>query len=484
MHYYSTRNKNDSVDFATAALTGLAPDGGLFIPEEIPLYPTAVKKSLGSMDFYDIAFETIKPYVYPEIPNTVLEDIVHSAYPFNAPLICAGDRQVLELFHGPTAAFKDFGARFMARAFSYLRRGETKPLHILVATSGDTGGAVADGFFGVEGISVTVLFPRGRVSPLQERQIAGLGGNISALAVEGSFDDCQRLVKAALNDETLRKRMVLSSANSINVSRLIPQAVYYAAAAGKAFLGKVDADGEATPRDKSGANADIDAIGGADGWTNADTFRGADSRGIDAAAFGASAYRVSAGQPISFCVPSGNFGNLTAGLYAMKMGAPIARFIAATNANKTVPDYLASGDYETRPSQATISNAMDVGAPSNFERMTAHFSWEEMKRTILGVSVTDEETRETINAVHTKYAYFLDPHSAVGWKAADKLAAAGLLAASPLGILSTAHPAKFTETVEPAAGTVPVPKSLASAMKRKPDFRTINADLNILIDSL
>ncbi|MDR2259257.1 MAG: threonine synthase [Treponema sp.] len=457
MRYFSTRNKAEAVDFAAAALTGLAADGGLFIPGDIPPYPPAVLSSLGDMDFRDIALETIKPYVQPEIPAPVLEEMVHSAYPFSAPLTAAGDRLALELFHGPTAAFKDFGARFMARAFSCLRRGEDKPLRILVATSGDTGGAVADGFFGVEGISVTVLYPKGRVSPLQERQIAGLGGNISALAVEGSFDDCQRLVKAALGDESLRKRMALSSANSINVSRLIPQAVYYAAAAGKAFAGKTDPDGGATPRSPGRSEA----------------------APAKDAAFGPVR-----GQPVIFSVPSGNFGNLTAGLYAMKMGAPIRQFIAATNINKTVPDYLSSGSYETRLSQATISNAMDVGAPSNFERMAAHFSWEEMRRIILGVSVTDGETRDTIADVYRRWGYFLDPHSAVGWKGADKLFRENRLTGGPLGVLSTAHPAKFAETVEPLTGPVPVPGVLAKAMERTVNSRTIPAEVSVFIDTL
>jgi threonine synthase len=451
MRYFSTRSHGEAVEFAAAALGGLAPDGGLFVPEEIPAYPGAVKSSLGLMDFCDIAFETIRPWVKPGIPDAVLEDIVHSAYPFAAPLVPAGGRPVLELFHGPTAAFKDFGARFMARAFSYLRRGEDRPLRILVATSGDTGGAVADGFFGVEGISVTVLYPKGRVSPLQERQIAGLGGNVSALAVEGSFDQCQSLVKAALGDPDLKQRLPLSSANSINVSRLIPQAVYYAAAAGRAFAGRYDPDGEASPR-----------AGG---------FGEPGPGELPEAVFA-----LRAGEALSLAVPSGNFGNLTAGIYALKMGAPIRRFIAATNANRTVPDYLESGSYEARPSLATISNAMDVGAPSNFERMAAHLSWEEMRRLILGVSVSDEETRETIAAVHRGAGYFLDPHSAVGWKAADKLYRRGLLEAGPLAILSTAHPAKFAETVEPLTGPVPVPPSLAKAMERQPESRSIPAD--------
>ena len=459
MKYYSTRNRNDPVNFATAALTGLAPDGGLFIPEEIPQYPAAIRFSLGTMDYRDIALETIKPYIGDEIPVPVLEDLIQTAYPFDAPLVAAGDRLILELFHGPTAAFKDFGARFMARAFSWLRRNEDRPLHILVATSGDTGGAVADGFFGVDGIAVTVLYPKGRVSPLQERQIAGLGGNINAVAVEGSFDDCQALVKAAFADVDLKKRLVLSSANSINVSRLIPQVVYYAAAAGRAFDGKTNRDGEATPRDRGR---------GPSSWNDGITAR-----------FGAVT-----GKPPVMCVPSGNFGNLTAGLYAMAMGAPIARFIAATNINKTVPDYLAGGEYEARPSQATISNAMDVGAPSNFERMTAQWSPKKLRGRILGAWVSDEDTRKTIEAVYRKYGYFLDPHSAVGWKAADKMAATGELNAGPLVVLATAHPAKFGETVEPLTGPLPIPASLRQVMERKIQPRAIPVDIAALREIL
>lgn len=450
MRYYSTRSRSGGVSFAEAALAGLAPDGGLFVPEEIPPYPDTVRKSLGSMNYRDTALETIKPYVKADIPAADLEDMIHSAYPFGAPLVSAGDRLVLELFHGPTAAFKDFGARFMARAFAFFRRGEDKPLRILVATSGDTGGAVADGFFGVPGISVTVLYPKGRVSPLQERQIAGLGGNISALAVEGSFDDCQRLVKAALADGALRKRTALSSANSINVSRLIPQAAYYAAAAGRAAAGRTDPDGEATPR-----------------------VCGAQKQAAPSVVSG----------PVIFSVPSGNFGNLTAGLYAMKMGAPIAAFIAATNVNRTVPDYLENGSYRPRPSEATISNAMDVGAPSNFERMTAHFSWEQMRRAIKGIAVTDDETRGVIAKVRLSSGYFLDPHSAVGWEAADK-ARESLPEGSPLAVLSTAHPAKFADVVEPLTGAVPMPAVLAKAMEHRASFRVIPADVSALLDLL
>jgi threonine synthase len=330
-----------------------------------------------------------------------------------------------------------------------------------VATSGDTGGAVADGFFNIPGISVVVLYPRGRVSPLQERQIAGLGGNITAVAVEGSFDDCQALVKAAFGDADLRKKLVLSSANSINVSRLIPQAVYYTAAAGRAFVGHIDPDEEATPR---GA---VLAANSGSSPSSGPSFRG-----------------TAAGQRITFCVPSGNFGNLTAGLYAMKMGAPIQGFIAATNINKTVPDYLASGSYRERSSQATISNAMDVGAPSNFERMAAHWTYEEMRQLIQGVSVSDEDTRKTITAVHHTYGYFLDPHGAVGWKAADSLADAHALARGPLAILATAHPAKFAETVEPLTGPIPLPASLGQVMKREPRSRIIPAEISALKELL
>ena len=453
MYYYSTRNKNERVNFATAALSGLAPDGGLFVPQEIPQYSASVVSSLGTMDFCDIAFETIKPYTQSEITDSALADIVHSAFTFTAPLVAVADRFALELFHGPTAAFKDFGARFMARTFSWLRRGEDRPLKILVATSGDTGGAVADGFFDVQGISVTVLYPKGRVTPLQERQIAGLGKNISAIAVEGSFDDCQRLVKAALSDEGLKKKMALSSANSINISRLIPQAVYYSSAAGRAAAGLVDPDGEATPRVS----------------VKTPSHKGVKKEGV------------------TLCVPSGNFGNLTAGLYAMKMGAPVEQFIAATNINKTVPDYLDSGNYQAQISQATISNAMDVGAPSNFERMAAHFSWEEMRKIIFGVYVTDEETRKTITHVHEETGYFLDPHSAVGWKGVDKLLEGrpqSNIGKGPVAILCTAHPAKFSETVEPLVGLPPVPSSLARTMERTVDAKTIPAETGVLIEAL
>ena len=472
MRYLSTKNMNIFYSFTESALGGLAPDGGLFIPETIPSYGKTVISSLNSMSFREIAFETIKPYVEGEITSSKLEELCNSAFPFNAPLVPVHPElelkepipALMELFHGPTAAFKDFGARFMARTFSYLRRGENEPLQILVATSGDTGGAVADGFFGVEGISVTILYPKGRVSDLQEKQIAGFAskklasgefasGNITALAVEGSFDDCQSLVKQAFTDKALQEKLTLSSANSINISRLIPQAVYYTAAAGRAQSGSRDSDGEATPR----AAVSIKQPGG-------------------------SKNRLPNGSGITFCVPSGNFGNLTAGLYALAMGAPIAGFIAATNINKTVPEYLASGEYKTRPSQATISNAMDVGAPSNFERMASHWSYEELTRMIRGAYITDDETRAAISQVYRDYGYYLDPHGAVGWTAAQKALAAGIGGA--IVVAATAHPAKFSEIVEPLTGPVPVPPTIKAAMKRTAHSVTIPADLSALRDFL
>ena len=475
MRFYSTKNSCQAFSFAEAVLSGLAPDGGLFIPQAIPPYRENVKNSLHSMSLPEIAFETIRPFVTGEIPDPVLEELCAGAFSFSAPLVPVNpdldkpfsEPALMELFHGPTAAFKDFGARFMARTFSFLCRGEDRPIHILVATSGDTGGAVADGFFGVPNISVTILYPKGRVSELQEKQIAGLGGNISALAVEGSFDDCQALVKGAFTDQHLREQLALSSANSINISRLIPQAVYYAATAGKAQSGRCDSDGEATPRTGSHyhtiADKEIEPISGNN-------------------------------HPITFCVPSGNFGNLTAGLYAMSMGAPIAGFIAATNINKTVPDYLESGEYKTRLSQATISNAMDVGAPSNFERMAAHWNHAELRQMIQGVFVTDDETRQSIKDVHHNYGYYLDPHGAVGWTAVQKLkaiasgsstATSGNIAdANKVIVAATAHPAKFSETVESITGPAPVPAAIEKALSRTAQSITIPAELTALRDFL
>ncbi|MDR0663579.1 MAG: threonine synthase [Spirochaetaceae bacterium] len=425
MRYYSTRNRNEKCDFAAAAVRGLAPDGGLFVPEEIPPLSPSALSSLGGMDFHDIAYETIRPFVSPCISGAALSDIVHGAFTFDAPLAGAGERFILELFHGPTAAFKDFGARFMARSFAYIHRGEDRPLKILVATSGDTGGAVANGFYQVQGIDVIVLYPKGRVTPLQERQIAGLGGNIAAIAVEGSFDDCQRLVKTALSDADLNTRLALSSANSINIARLIPQAVYYVAAAGAL-----------------------------------------QNRG--------------AKRPFVFCVPSGNLGNLTAGMYASKMGVTIDRFVAASNSNKTFPEYLEHGTYTPRVSTATISNAMDVGAPSNFERLSAHWDLDGLRRMILGVSIDDDDTKAAIAEVHDRFGYILDPHGAVGWQAVTRLHDSGALQSGSCTVLATAHPAKFARIVEPLTGPVKPPPCLEEAMKMMVKSTTIPPEFDAL----
>ncbi|MDR2343764.1 MAG: threonine synthase [Spirochaetaceae bacterium] len=433
MRFYSTRNRNESYGFAEAVIRGLAPDGGLFVPEEIPRLPPGVISSLGSISLRDVAYETVRPFVASDIPGPKLEDIVNEAFNFDAPLVPVGEpspsgeggRFVLELFHGPTAAFKDFGARFMARAFAYLRRNESRPLKILTATSGDTGGAVASGFYRVEGIDITVLYPKGRVTALQERQIAGLGCNIKAIEVEGSFDDCQRLVKAALSDGELNKRLVMSSANSINIARLVPQAVYYASAAGV-----------------------LKRRGGA--------------------------------APAVFCVPSGNLGNLTAGMYAAKMGAPVDLFIAAANSNRTFTEYLSGGAYRPRESIATISNAMDVGAPSNFERLSSQWTADELRRLIVGVSVSDDDTRAAIAAVHRDYGYVLDPHGAVGWQAVSRLRGGGLPGDALYTVLATAHPAKFAHVVEPLVGPVKPPPCLEEAMAKTVHSISIAPEFNEL----
>jgi threonine synthase len=367
-----------SVGFGVAALAGIAPDGGLYVPESIPELPASVRSSLASMDFRDLAFEVAKPFVSPDIPESALEDMIQDAYPFGAPLVPAGDRFVLELFHGPTAAFKDFGARFMSRAFAYLRRGEDKPLRILVATSGDTGGAVADGFHGVPGIQVTVLYPKGRVSPLQERQIAGLGGNVSAFAVEGSFDDCQALVKAAFADAGLNRRVALSSGDSINISGSFPGSSTAAAASRPA---RVRSDVRDSP--------DLPEPARRPRWASL--------------------------QAVVFCVPR-QLRNLTAGRDAKKMGLPRRSSPRPTPTERArLPETFRSA----RSSQATISNAMDVGAPSNFERMAAFWSHAELSAILSGASVGDDLTKDTIVRTYERTGYALDPHTAVGWNALD-----------------------------------------------------------------
>jgi threonine synthase len=399
MIYTDTRDASVHVDFKTAALDGMnAKTGGLFVPALYPALNTDFLRAAPS--FTEIAFEGAKLFTGDEIAADALRAIVEDAYPFCAPLVFLDERSaVLELFHGPTCAFKDFGARFMARVMAHFNRGENAPLHILVATSGDTGSAVGSAFQDVSGIDVTILFPKGKISWLQEKQLSTFTGNIRSLRVDGTFDDCQKLVKTAFTDERLRTRLRLSSANSINISRLLPQSFYYISAA-------LSIQNSGVMRN----DAKITAV-----------------------------------------VPSGNFGNMTSGLIAQKMGAPLAHFIAATNENKTVPDWFASGKYEPRPSVQTLSNAMDVGAPSNFERMTSMYSFHEIKRVMQTCWLSDENTLAAIKQCYAAHGYLLDPHGAVGYDAWQRFKSGEGFGV----ILETAHAAKFGETVQKACGETP-----------------------------
>lgn len=413
MRLYSTKNKHKFLSLKEAVLKGLPEDKGLFMPEEIPQLPETFFQRLPEMSFPDLAFEVSKHLLQGAIEEDELKQIIQKAINFDAPIYSlAANKHVLELFHGPSLAFKDFGARFMAQLMSHFVKHEGKKLYILVATSGDTGGAVASGFYQTEGIEVVILYPSGKVSLLQEKQLTTLGHNVRAIEVQGTFDDCQALVKEAFLDKELNDAMRLSSANSINIARLIPQSFYYFRAYQQL-------------QDKS--------------------------------------------KEVVFSIPSGNFGNLTAGLLAKRMGLPIAHFIAATNVNDIVPHYLKSGKYEPRPSVATISNAMDVGNPSNFERMKDLYGGEValMQKDITGYSYTDEETREAIKAVYDTYdSYIMDPHAAVAY-----LAMEAYLAKHPNQqgvILGTAHPAKFLDVIEPVLEKkVPVPERLEILRNRK-----------------
>ncbi|TNE59851.1 MAG: threonine synthase [Bacteroidetes bacterium] len=393
MELYSTNNPGLRTSLRDAIFQGLPDDNGLFMPVRIPKVSDNYIRHPESYTFQELAFEIARTLIGDEIPEGDLKMIIEQSITFPAPVISL-DKQtrVLELFHGPSLAFKDFGARFMAQTMSYFNREETEPLTILVATSGDTGGAVAAGFLNAPGIRVVILYPSGKVSPLQEKQLTTLGHNIHALEVSGTFDDCQHLVKQAFLDQELRQQIRMSSANSINISRLIPQVFYY--------------------------------------WE---------------------AYKQisTEQQDVIFVVPSGNFGNLTAGLIAQKMGLAVRHFIAATNVNDVVPEYLETGTYTPRPSIRTISNAMDVGAPSNFSRILDLYSstWNIIKTQISGYGFTDEQTRAAMQTVYQQYQYILDPHGAVGYLAWKKFQQSH--PDSGIGIiLETAHPTKFLEEVE------------------------------------
>ena len=411
MKYYSTNHTVPEVSLMEAVTKGLAADNGLFMPLRVEEFDPRFFERIPQMSFQEISFEVAKKFFGEDIPEETLKAIVYDTLSFDCPIVKVNDSMYsLELFHGPTLAFKDVGGRFMARLLGYFLKGFKKEVNVLVATSGDTGSAVANGFFKVPGIKVYVLYPKGLVSDIQKKQFTTLGNNITALEVDGTFDDCQRLVKSAFLDKELNKALVLTSANSINVARFLPQAFYYFNAFAR--LREAGVKGE-----------------------------------------------------IVISVPSGNFGNLTAGLFAKFMGLPVKRFIAANNNNDIVYNYLQTGKYKPRASVATIANAMDVGAPSNFARILELYnhSHKSISTDMVGYRYSDEEIRETMKQVFEDENYMLDPHGAVGYRAlkAD-------LKAGEVGVfLETAHPAKFTETVEYVLGkgTVQLPEKLAAFMK-------------------
>jgi threonine synthase len=412
MKWVSTRGISPPITFIDALFAGTAPDGGLYMPERLDPLPTGTLERLAGADIVTIGATVGAHLLKDEITDAAMNAVVRDALGFPIPLVQITDRTwVLELFHGPTLAFKDVGARVQARLLHHFTDGT--PLTILVATSGDTGSAVAQAFHRVPDSRVVVLYPEGKVSDVQEAQMASLGDNVTALAVQGTFDDCQRLVKQAFADDELRRHVWLTPANSINLGRLLPQVFYYFVLAG----------------------------GPASGGP-------------------------SKGAPI-VSVPSGNFGNLTAGLIAKRIGLPIRRFVAATNVNDSVPVYLKSGHYEPRPSIATVANAMDVGAPSNFERVQALYGSDlaALRQDVEGFAYGDARIVAEIAGVHRRHGYVLDPHSAIAWMALQDA-----LTEDPTAhgvFLATAHPAKFREIVEPAIGEpVPLPPELADAMSR------------------
>lgn len=390
MKLYSTSDRNYTATFAEAVERGIAPDGGLFMPAEIPLFQESFFGHLPELTFQEISFQVARLLLSEEIPENDLRAIIDASITFPATVRLLDEKTaVLELFHGPTLAFKDFGARFMARTLSYLRRGTGRESTVLVATSGDTGSAVAQGFHNVEGLEVVLLYPSGRVSAIQKLQLTASGGNVTALEILGTFDDCQRLVKQAFADPDLARRKSLTSANSINIARLLPQSFYYF----EAFARLPDRQ-----------------------------------------------------RPVVFSVPSGNLGNLTAGLIAWKMGLPVGRFLAATNANDILPKYLTTGVYAPRSSVPTLSNAMDVGNPSNLARIVDLFgrNLTAMRKMLCSTSHSDDQTRQCIAEVFERYGYILDPHGAVGYLALEDYRTHQN--ASETGIvLETAHPAKFPD---------------------------------------
>lgn len=411
MEYYSTNHNTRNVSLREAVVKGLAADRGLFMPERIPTLPSAFFKNIGNLSLQEISYAVANTLFGSDIDSSVLKNIVYDTLNFDIPLIHVnGDIYSLELFHGPTAAFKDVGARFMARLLGHFtRQDDSGMVNVLVATSGDTGSAVANGFLGVEGVRVFVLYPKGKVSKIQEAQFTTLGQNITAIEVNGTFDDCQRLVKSAFLDDDLNAKMKLSSANSINVARFLPQMFYYFHAYAQLLQrGQADKD-------------------------------------------------------IVMAVPSGNFGNITAGLIAKRMGLPIKRFIAANNRNDIFYQYLLTGKYEPRASISTIANAMDVGDPSNFARILDLYgnSHDRICQDISGCSYSDEQIGDTLADTYHRHGYLLDPHGAVAYRALIE----GLKVGEAGIFIETAHPAKFKDTVESIIGeSIPIPEKLEKFM--------------------
>lgn len=406
MRYYSTKHLVPKTDLREAVTQGLAKDNGLYMPERIPTLPASFFETIHEKSFQEIGYTVASAFFGNDLNANDLKKLVYDALNFDVPLVPVRESiYSLELFHGPTLAFKDVGARFMARLLGYFTQQNKGTINVLVATSGDTGSAVANGFYKVPGINVYILYPKGLVSNMQEKQFTTLGENITALEIDGTFDDCQRMVKQAFLDKDLSGALTLTSANSINLSRLLPQSFYY-------FY----AYAQLSPNER---------------------------------------------EKVIFSVPSGNFGNLCAGLIAKRMGLPVHRFIAATNINDIVPQYLDNGCFSPRASKSTIANAMDVGNPSNFDRILDLYenSYDAICKDMVGYSYTDDKIRETMKHVFEKYHYMLDPHGAVGYKALSahlkrEQATAGIF-------METAHPAKFIETVEETLGQkIEIPERL------------------------
>lgn len=424
MNYYSTNKKAPNVTLSEAVVKGLAPDNGLYMPESFPTLPSAFFANIDKMSLQEISFYVANALFGKDVEAEKLKEIVYDALNFDIPLVKVDDNKYsLELFHGPTLAFKDVGARFMARLLGYFNSvsNDNKPVNVLVATSGDTGSAVANGFLGVDGVRVFVLYPSGKVSKIQESQFTTLGKNITALEVDGTFDDCQALVKKAFLDEELNAKHKLTSANSINIARFMPQMFYYFYAYAQLKKNGVDCNN------------------------------------------------------IVMCVPSGNFGNITAGLIAKRMGLPIKRFIAANNRNDVFFIYLESGKFEPKPSVQTIANAMDVGNPSNFARILDLYGHDHEKicNDISGFTYTDEQISTTLHDTYYKNHYLLDPHGAVGYRALCE----GLKDTETGIFLETAHPAKFKDVVEAIIGEeVKIPMKLQEFMKGKKESIKISKE--------